>query len=72
MRVSVCVGNYAKTPYCIPGLEIEVYCMEELCYCMKENAFLLDLSVMNDQLLVWIESGSLRGRSTRWCTGRGR
>ena len=55
MRVSVCVGNYAKTPYCIPGLEIEVYCMEELCYCMKENAFLLDLSVMNDQLLVWIE-----------------
>lgn len=55
MRVSVCVGNYAKTPYCIPGLEIEVYCMEELCHCMRENAFLLDLSIMNDQLLVWIE-----------------
>ena len=55
MRVSVCVGNYAKTPYCIPGLDMNVYCMEELCYCMKENAFLLDLSLMNDGLLHWID-----------------
>ncbi|MGN0167238.1 MAG: hypothetical protein ACI4AB_04295 [Acetatifactor sp.] len=56
MRVSVCVGNYAKTPYCIPGLEINVYCMEELCYLLKENAFLLDLSLMNDGLLNWIDA----------------
>lgn len=55
MRVSVCVGDYAKTPYCIPGLEVNVYCMEELCYCLKENAFLLDLSLMNDGLLHWID-----------------
>ncbi|MCH5341462.1 MAG: hypothetical protein J1E01_08340 [Acetatifactor sp.] len=55
MRVSVCVGDYAKTPYCIPGLEMNVYCMEELCYCMKENAFLLDMSLMNDGLLHWID-----------------
>lgn len=53
--VSVCVGDYAKTPYCIPGLEINVYSMEELCYCLKENSFLLDLSLMNDRLLHWIE-----------------
>lgn len=55
MRVSVCVGNYAKIPYCVPGLGINVSSMEELCYCMKENAFLLDLSLMNDGLLDWIE-----------------
>lgn len=55
MRVSVCVGNYASTPYCVPGIEINVYCMEELCFLLKENAFLLDFSVMNDQLLDWIE-----------------
>ena len=55
MRVSVCVGDYAKTPYCIPGLEISVYCMEELCYCIKENAFLLDVSLRSDGLLYWIE-----------------
>lgn len=53
--VSVCVGNYAKTPYCVPGLEINVYCMEELCYCLKENAFLLDLSLLDEALLGWLE-----------------
>ncbi len=55
MRVSVCVGNYASTPYCVPGIEINVCCMEELCFVLKENAFLLDFSVMNDELLDWIE-----------------
>lgn len=55
MRISVCVGNYAKTPYRIPGLEINVYCMEELCYCMKENAFLLDLSLLDGGMVEWIE-----------------
>lgn len=54
MRVSACVGNYAKTPYCIPGLEINVFCMEELCYCLRENAFLLDLSLLDDGLIDWI------------------
>lgn len=55
MRVSVCVGEYAKTPYQIPGVGMNVFCMEELCCCMKENAFLLDLSLLNDELLDWIE-----------------
>lgn len=55
MRVSVCVGNYAAAPYCIAGLEIPVYCMEELCYCLRENAFLLDLSVMDEGLVKWID-----------------
>lgn len=54
MRTHACVGEYATTPYCIAGLEIPVYCMEELCYCMKENAFLLDVSLMNDSLIKWI------------------
>lgn len=55
MRVSVCVGNYASTSYCVPGLGINVYCMEELCYVMRENAFLLDVTLMNDGLLDWID-----------------
>ncbi len=60
MRVSVCVGDYAKTPYCIAGLELQVYCLEELCYCLRENAFLLDLSLLDEKLVDWIgrECGS--------------
>lgn len=56
MRASVCVGNYATTPYSVAGLDIPVYSMEELCYCIKENAFLLDVSLMSDALLEWIGS----------------
>lgn len=55
MRICVSIGEYTTTPYFIPGLEIPVYCIEELCYCMKENAFLLDTSLMNDMLVDWIE-----------------
>lgn len=54
MRVSVSVGEYAKMPYCVPGIGRNVYCVEELCYCMKESAFLLDLSFLDDGLLDWL------------------
>ena len=55
MRVSTCVGNYAEIPYSVPGLEINVYSVEELCYCMKENAFLLDTTLVDENLLKWLE-----------------
>ena len=62
MQASVCVGNYTTIPYYVAGLEIPVYSMEELCYCIKENAFLLDISLMNDSLLEWIDRDcGLRG-----------
>ncbi len=54
MRTCISIGDYAVTPYFIPGLEIPVYCMEELCYCVRENAFLLDMRLMNDALVDWI------------------
>lgn len=55
MRASVCVGDYATIPYCVARLGISVYSMEELCYCIRENAYLLDTSLMNDELLRWID-----------------
>ena len=62
MKASLCVGEYCETAYNIEELEIRVYCMEELCYCLKENAFLLDMSIMNDKLVDWIgEAGSEGG-----------
>lgn len=55
MRISICLGNYARVPYCVPGPGINVYCVEELCYCLKENAFLLDLSLLDDRLAQWLD-----------------
>lgn len=54
MRVSVCVGNYAETPYCFESFGIRVYCAEELCHALKENAFLLDADIMSDELITWL------------------
>lgn len=54
INVSTCVGDYAKVPYCFQNLGINVYCMEELCYCIRENAFLLDTELMSDTLVNWI------------------
>ncbi len=53
-RALVCVGDYAEEPYILPKLGIRVHCMEELCYCLKENAFLLNTGLMQDELLDFI------------------
>lgn len=54
MRISLCVGEYSATPFYITGLDMPICCMEELCYCLKENAFLLDTSLLEDGLADWI------------------
>ena len=57
MKASLCVGEYCENAYTVEELGISVCCMEELCYCLKENAFLLDMSIMNDKLADWIGEG---------------
>ena len=54
MQGYLCVGEYSSVPYLIQGLEIRVYCMEELCYGLRENSFLLDSTLMSDTLITWI------------------
>ncbi len=55
MKVSLSVGNYGAVPYCLEGLGLRVYCVEELCYCLKENAYLLDVDLMSDRLVAWLD-----------------
>ncbi len=54
MSARLCVGNYASCAYCFEGLNLRVYCIEELSYCLKENAFLLDRDIMSDRLVDWL------------------
>lgn len=56
MKAIVCLGKYAKNPYCFEKLGVFVYSMEELSYCLKENAFLLDTEIMEDGLLRFIDT----------------
>ena len=56
MRAIACIGNYAKVPYYFEKLDIRVFCLEELCCCLKENAFLLGSEIMQDGLLKFISN----------------
>lgn len=54
MKARACLGIYSQNAYYFERLDIPVYCMEELAFCLKENAFLLDTEIMNDALLRFI------------------
>ncbi len=54
MRARVCVGSYAKNPFWIRELSLRVFSMEELCYVIKENAYMLDEGFMSRELVDWI------------------
>ncbi len=53
-RISLGIGIYSQVPYVIPGIEIPVYCIEELCVALRENAVLIDDQIMNKNLTEWI------------------
>lgn len=54
MDARLCVGNYGVRPFYFEGLNLKVYCVEELCFCLKENAYLLDTDIMGDRLVDWL------------------
>ena len=51
----LCTGEYAKIPYCFDNLGIRVFSSEELCYVLKEHAFLLDREIVDRKLVKWID-----------------
>lgn len=54
MKARACLGNYTTNAYYFERLEIPVCCVEELAFCLKENAFLLGPEIMDDKLLHFI------------------
>ncbi len=54
-RILLGTGEYAATPYYFENLGLKVYSAEELCYVLKENAFLLDREIINKRLVRWVE-----------------
>lgn len=54
-RIYQCVGRYAETAYTIRRTWIHIHCVEELCYYICNNAYLLEEDFMNPELLHWLE-----------------
>ena len=56
-RILLQTGECAVIPYCFENLDIRVYSVEELCYVLRENAFLLDREILDKRLVKWIGEG---------------
>ncbi len=54
MKARACLGIYSKNAYYFERLELSVYCMEELAFCLKEYAFLIGTEIMTDRMLQFI------------------
>lgn len=51
----LCHDKHAVNPYEISRIHRKIYTMEELCYYLCNNLYLIDYTIMNEQLLNWIE-----------------
>lgn len=52
--VILCNGNYAKTPYYLAEEDLHFFSIEEVCYYLYKNAFMIQDDFFNDSLLTWI------------------
>ena len=55
MSIKLCIGNYAQKGYEPEKMGIYVYSLEELCFFIKENACILDESLIDEAMGEWLE-----------------
>ena len=54
-QIYACTGKAAKTPYYFEKAHVNVYSIEELCYVIYEDAFLIDSDILSRELVNWID-----------------
>lgn len=50
----LCQTKLAETPYYIENISTNIYSLEELCYYIYHNIFLLDETIINEGLCEWL------------------
>ena len=50
----LCQTKMAKVPYYIENISTNIYSLEELCYYIHHNIYLLDDTIINENLCNWI------------------
>lgn len=53
--IVLCHKTKAKNPYEITRIHKKIYNLEELCYYLSHNLYLIDNTIMNEQFCGWIE-----------------
>lgn len=51
----LCKQNIAAMPYYVEGLALNIYTIEELCYCMVNNTELIDAAFPTEELVYWLD-----------------
>lgn len=51
----LCYKKKARHPYEITRIHRKIYTIEELCYYLCNNLYLIDYTIMNEQLCDWLE-----------------
>jgi len=51
----LCHDKTATHPYEITRIHSRIYSIEELCYYLCNNLYLIDYTIMNEQLCIWLE-----------------
>lgn len=54
-NIILCNGRYAQNPYLLEEENIRIYSVEELCYLLYKNSFLIQEDFFSENLLEWIE-----------------
>lgn len=52
----LCRTKEAKNPYYISNMDIKIYTLEELCYYIYENIYLISVDIANDKLIDFIRN----------------
>ena len=51
----LCQVKKAEKPFYIENISTNIYSIEELCYYLYHNLYLIDASVINEELCMWIQ-----------------
>lgn len=54
-RMLICHGKKAETPLYMKEFELHIYAIEELCFCLNKNLYMLDNHLMREQLCMFLE-----------------
>lgn len=54
-NVLLCCGTLAKTPYYVKESCMNLYSVEELCYFVYHNAYILDDTFVSEKLVSWLQ-----------------
>ena len=51
----LCQTGRAEIPYFIENISMNIYSLEELCYYLDNNLYLIDQTILNEGLCSWIQ-----------------